>query len=306
MKYNIDKELQKLRYMNSMENPIFSPFENGLVSLLYILKRPVDGIEMKHIRIPSRDGYLIHCDIFTPKVEKIEGAMIYYHGGGFLMGATHMHKLLVMKMALRTNQIVFMVHYRLSTKYPFPTPFFDTVDSAIYLREHAKEFNLSEDMFAVGGDSAGGNLSAALSLYLSDHELLPMRYQMLLYPALDENPNTESKLKYTDTPVLRTKALIFIYKMLFRKGFAGLDHYAYPTKHKKIHNQPPTYIEYCEFDPLHDDGMIYSALLKENKQEVESHEVKGAVHGFDIVSNSEIAKRYFQKRVDFIEKQIKR
>lgn len=306
MKYEIDKELQKLKYLNLMENPIFSPFENGLVSLLYILKRPIDGIDVKRIQIPSRDGYLMNCDIFTPIGKKVDGAMIYYHGGGFLMGATHMHKQLVMKMALTTNQMVFMVHYRLSPKNPFPIPFYDTVDSAIYLRDHASDFNLSEDMFAVGGDSAGGNLSAALSLYLSDHELSPMRYQMLLYPALEENPNTESKQKYIDTPVLRTKALVFIYKKLFRKGFAGLEHYAYPTKHTKIHHQPPTYIEYCEFDPLHDDGMIYSKLLKEKNQEVEVHEVKGAVHGFDIVSNSEIAKTYFQKRVDFIENQIKR
>jgi len=252
-----------------------------------------------------RDGKKIKVDMFIPLSKKNDSSILYFPGGGFMMSGTHIHKKSLSSISKELGQVAFLVHYRLAPKYPFPIPFYDAYDSLSYLRNHAKEFFIAPEKIGIGGDSAGGNLSAAISLMLMDENKPLPTYQLLLYPALSEDMQSQSRLKYTATPMLRTSTLAFIYNVLFRDGLMNMEKYAYPCSHPSITQQPPTYLEVLELDPLHDDGIEYQKILADSGNSVELKDIKGAVHGYDAMVHTDIVQKSIESRIAFIKKHTK-
>lgn len=303
--YDIDKELKWLRFLKMPKNLFLIWASNQLFKVLFYFQKPHKDVSQRTFHVESRDGYQIKVNEFTPKELKSDSVILYFAGGGYMMNATHAHKKILTSMLYEIGVKAYLVHYRLAPKWPFPTAFQDALDVYQYLIEHSKDLNLDTSKIGVCGDSSGGNLSAGLCLYAADHKMKEPQFQMLVYPALDKIEKTAEKSKYKHTPMLYAAILPFISKHYYKNGLNSMEQYAYPCRHPMDKPLPPAYIEVCEFDPLHDEGVKYSTFLKKTGNDVTFNEVLGAVHGFDVVFHSNIVKRNFRKRLDFLFEQTK-
>ncbi len=299
-RFKLDKQLLPLLLLRMPKNVFLIKLSNLLVKFLYTIRKPVKGVKQRRIYIPARDGYKIKVDMCIPNQINSNNTLLYFPGGGFMMPATHIHKLSLSSIALELSQVMFIVHYRLAPNYPFPVAFNDIVDTYKYIQENALTFNINPHRIGIGGDSAGGNLAAGLSLFLKDQSLeLPM-YQLLLYPALDKSMDSFSRRKYTSTPMLNSKMLTFITRYYYKNGVFDLEKYTFPCVHEFVSNQEPTYIEILEYDPLHDDGLCYARLLEKSGNKVLLRDILHAVHGYDAMRKAKVVKDSLQARIDFI------
>ena len=194
-----------------------------------------------------------------------------------------------MKYAINAKCTVVFVHYRTSDKYPFPIPFYDCADAIEYIWKNADELNIDKDRIAVGGDSAGGCLGASITHYCKKHNI-PLCFQMLIYPVIDANMNSESTLKYKDGPLWNSTMSKRMWEIYLRDGINDKEEYASPILAKDFTNLPRAYIETCEFDSLSDEGNLYAKILKENNIPVELSQIEGGIHGFDFIQNTKLTK----------------
>lgn len=304
-KYAINPDFKKLGYLHMPKYRWFLFVANSFMKLLYYLKKPPAGVSMRRLSIPMRDGYRLKADLFTTAgSEGKKPCLVYFPGGGFIMRATHIHKHNLIEMVRSLSISGVMVHYRLAPKYKYPTAFFDCIDSFTYLVDNADEFGLSLDHIGIGGDSAGGNLAGGLALFNKDKLHKKLKLVFMVYPALDSGLESESREHYFDTPMLNSHIFTTVKKLFYTNGVFNLDKYAFPLLHPDLTGFGPAYIETAEFDPLHDDGVLFHRRLVASGEVSELNETKGTVHGYDIVLKSPIVQESMKKRIDFISRHI--
>lgn len=298
--YELDPELQSLSYLRMPQNVFLIALSNLLVKFLYRLEKPKNGVVEKRLWIRTRDGNKIPVDFLKPSQKKSDSAMLYFPGGGYMMNGTHLHKRTLMGIVEELGCVAFMVNYRLAPKWPFPTALYDAVDVYSYISEHASELGINPKRLILGGDSAGGNLSAGTALSLLDQgKNMPIAL-MMIYPALVERMDTPSRQKFEDTPMLNTPLLTFISKHYYRNGVDGLHDYAFPESHPRLDELPPMFIEVAELDPLHDDGTIFASKCKALGNDVTLREVMHAPHGFDAMTKSRTVQESLLARKSFL------
>ena len=224
--------------------------------------------------------------IFLPgeKMEDDLPALLFFHGGGWVTESIDNYERICARLASATNHIVVSVEYRLAPEYPFPTGFYDCYMAAKAMFTNRFILNTDPDKITLIGDSAGGNLAAAVSLMARDQgEFLPKR-QILIYPAVNND--------YSDTSRFQSvKDCGSDYLLTAGKMRDYIDFYAAREEDKKnkyfaplmetdYRNQPDTLILTAEFDPLRDEGEEYGKRLKEAGNYVEVHRIKDALHGY--------------------------
>lgn len=186
----------------------------------------------------------IPCRRYTPNSPTAK--LLYLHGGGYVLGGLESHDDICAELAEATNVEVTAVQYRLAPEYPFPAAFDDCWDVLNTIGP-----------CIVGGDSAGGNLSAALCLKSRDVSGPKIIAQILIYPGLDGDTTKGSYITHAHAPGLTTADTIF-----YRTTYAGSSHkYAGPLHETNFTNLPPAFIVAAGFDPLHDDATEYAAKL---------------------------------------------
>lgn len=250
--------------------------------------------------IVSDDGYDIPIRIFSPKKE-VENPPIFlfFHGGGWVTGSIDSYTKICMHMSEITNSIVVSTEYRLAPEHQFPAALNDCVTVAKYFVKEISWLGLPIENLVLIGDSAGGNLAAAVSLYLRDHDLPMISRQILLYPLLDTNhgplsPYTSVHENGTDY-ILTNKRIDDYLSMYIRTPDDLTNQYIAPMQAKTLKNQPTTLILTAEFDPLRDEGAVYGAALREAGNDVEVHCIEDAIHGYletPIIAHTQIEKTY--------------
>jgi acetyl esterase len=143
----------------------------------------VPTVDTEDRLVPTRDGASIRVRVYRAK-EQSDQPLLYVHGGGFAFGGIGSCDHICRRLAHETGAVVVSVEYRLAPEHRFPGPLHDTLDAADWVAEHADELGVDMRKLVVGGDSAGGNLSAALAVVFRD-EGRPLAGQLLIYPALD-------------------------------------------------------------------------------------------------------------------------
>ena len=193
------------------------------------------------------------------------------------------------------------VCYRLAPKYPFPFPQEDCYAALCWVYEHAAELGIDPNRIAVGGDSAGGMLAVTTCLMARDRnaKAKPL-FQILVYPWLHGRNNSESYHRYTDTPMWNSSLSKKVGPIINPDPSLTPLAYRSPVEAESHANLPPAYIEVAEFDCLHDDGVLYAKLLRDTGIEVEFHEVKGTMHGFDTVFNAPTSQKMIAKRIAYM------
>lgn len=272
-----------------------------LSSVPYIYKD--EELEIRREIVESFDGYGLTVYVISPKAIKEPcPCLINFHGGGFVFEGAFHHFRLAMTYAKNVGCKVVYVRYRLAPKNKFPVPMEDCYAVLRWAYENADSFGFDRDKIAVGGDSAGGTLAAAVCLMNRDRGgEIPVRFQLLVYPFLDMRNNSCSAKKYTDTPMWNSVLTEKVKPLLMPEGEVNLS-YISPAESESLSDLPPAYIETAEFDCLHDDGILYSELLRKEGTEVELFETKGTMHGYDIVLRSPMALRAVKKRADFMKR----
>ena len=225
--------------------------------------------------------------IFSPDkagMEEEHPVLLFFHGGGWVIGNINSYSKVCANMARITDHIVVSVDYRLAPEYRFPAAPEDCYQVAREILLDDELFHVPADQVTLIGDSAGANLAAAVSLMARDRgEFLPKK-QILIYPATF-NDHTDSSpfdsVRQNGTDYLLTSKRICDYMELYMSGPQDLQNsYFAPLLADDLSNQPRTMIITAEYDPLRDEGEEYGFRLRECGNDVEIHRIPDALHGF--------------------------
>ena len=259
----------------------------------YMLQRSLVNLAHRHYMKPFYktwdheiyfNDHKIPVRIFSPEVVGDYPILLFFHGGGWVTGNIDSYDKVCTNMARLTNHIVVSVDYRLAPEHRFPAALEDCyhVARALFLDEHL--INIQNKKITVIGDSAGGNLAAALSLMARDRKEFNIERQILLYPSTYNNHSSESpfpSIHENGSDYLLTSKRICDYMELYIKNEEDFNNpYFAPLLSTDLSNQPNTLIITAEYDPLRDEGEEYGKKLRAANNLVDIYRIKDSLHGF--------------------------
>jgi acetyl esterase len=203
---------------------------------------------------------------------------VYLHGGGWVTGDIDMGDPLCRTMAVEAGAVVLSVGYRLAPESPFPAALEDAHAALLWARDHAADIGGDPARLAVGGDSAGGNLAAAVALLARERGEPDLAYQLLLYPACDAAMDTASYEQNGAGFLLDAEWMEWFWRH-YLAGRDGADPYASPLRAPDLRGLPPAFVATTEFDPLRDEGEAYAARLADAGVQVQLDRIAGQIHG---------------------------
>lgn len=213
------------------------------------------------------------------KSETILPAMIYFHGGGMMIGDLDTHDTLCREFSNYSGCCVISVDYRLAPENRFPKAVEDSWAAVQWIYKNARELKINPDRLAVGGDSAGGTLAAVVSLMARDQGSPKLFFQLLIYPATNQNLNTPSYETMAQGYVLTIDTVNY-----FRSHYIDEKDYsnwwASPALAKDFKGVAPALVVTAAYDPLVDEGRDYAELLKNAGVEVKYKCYEDMIHGF--------------------------
>lgn len=225
------------------------------------------------------------CDVpvrvYRPaNADEVAPCVIYMHGGGYMLGDLDSSDSIAWGYAYHANAVVVSVDYRLTPEHPYPAAFNDCYGVLEWLASNATEVGIDPERIAVAGDSAGGNLSAALSLAARDRQGPRIVAQALIYGSFGLSQDSGSYLEYAEGLGL-TLASTRKFRQLYLPDQEDTDDpYARPIRARDFSNLPPALVHSAEMDPIRDDGRHYAAQLALAGNWVTYREARGMVHGF--------------------------
>lgn len=302
-KYVFHEDLKIYAHMNIPVIPRVVPMMQKLMEVLYLKERSDRKVKVSVRKVISREGHSTRVLLYEPvKGKKNAPCILFFHGGGFVYQAAPHHFYLARKLSAELGYKTFLADYRLAPAHKFPAAPEDCFLVYRWLLAKAKELEIDPARIAVCGDSAGGNLAAVLCLMAKDHGVQMPAAQMLLYPFVDRRLVTESMQRYTDTPMCNRKDMDKYIRMYVGDLENTNISYLSPAEAECVQELPEAYIEVAQYDCLRDEGIAYGEKLQKDGVQVELHEVKGAMHGYDIAKNTPLMKKYMGRRVRFLKK----
>ncbi len=236
-------------------------------------KESVAMIEERYIQ---QNSHQIPVRIYRPlgKIQQ-SSALMYIHVGWFISGVYETHDAVVRKLANTTGSVVIFIDYRLAPEHPFPAGLNDCIEGIKWVLENAESLGIDPDKVGIIGDSAGGALSTAVSTQLGKQ----FKFQILIYPAVDNQLNSKSWETYENGPVLNKQGGIDAWAGYLPEEEKG-NPLAIPVLIKDFEETPPTLIILAEHDPLLDDGKQLAENMKNAGVELTTSFYKDMVHGF--------------------------
>ena len=187
--------------------------------------------------------------------------LVYFHGGGWVIGDLDTHDTLCRQLANGSGCAIVAVDYRMGPEHRFPTAVDDCIAATAWVRREAESLRLDPDRLAVGGDSAGGNLAAVISIAARDAGDVAIRYQLLIYPATDMRRGHPSHTENGNGYLLTTETIGYYHDHYIADPAHDLDWRASPLLHPDLSRLPPALVLTAGFDPLRDEGFDYANRL---------------------------------------------
>ena len=251
--------------------------------------KAIDPMKIFHKTIDYKiynGNHQIPVRIFLPgeKMEDDLPVFLFFHGGGWVTESIDNYERICARLASATNHIVVSVEYRLAPEYRFPVGLMDCYAAAKAFYTNRFLLNTDPDRITIMGDSAGGNLAAAVCMMARDRGEFYPKKQILIYPALNNCYTEESpfeSVKTNGTGYLLTAEKMEDYLKLYESCPEDRKNpYFAPILEKDFRNMPDTLILTAEFDPLRDEGEAFGERLKAAGNRVEVHRIAGAFHGY--------------------------
>lgn len=220
----------------------------------------------------------ISCRLYRPSAQTDLGLLVFFHGGGWVIGDLNSHDGVCRSLANRSGHAVLSVDYRLAPEHKFPAAFDDCAEALKWAHNNAAALGIDKSRMAVGGDSAGGNLAAAVAL----SEVVPLKFQMLIYPAVDMRMESPSINENANAPIL-TKSVMAWFVDHYMNGESDRTNMkASPmvASDELLKKMPPALVITAQYDPLRDEGEAYGKRLVENGVSATITRYNGAFHGF--------------------------
>ncbi|HVX61847.1 MAG TPA: alpha/beta hydrolase [Pirellulales bacterium] len=218
--------------------------------------------------------------IYQPDVRTPSPCLVYFHGGGFVIGSIDTHDGMCRAMANGAGIIVISVDYRLAPEHKFPAAVDDAYAATCEIIRRAEQLGIDPQRVAVGGDSAGGNLAAVVALMARDRKGPELAMQLLLYPVTDANLETRSYLEYAEGYMLTREAMGWFWNHYLTDPAEREHVYASPLRAADLSKLPPALVITAECDPLCDEGDAYAERLKQAGVRVAYTCYPGMIHGF--------------------------
>jgi acetyl esterase len=237
---------------------------------------PILEIENKFIPGPTAD---LPIRIYRPTNNPTAPAIVYFHGGGWVLNFLDIYDASLTTLANRTGATIISVNYQKAPEHPFPIPFDDCYATLEWVLANSEVLRINRQSVAVAGDSAGGNLASAVALKARDQKI-ELAYQLLIYPCNERNFETPSYIKNATGYGLSTQAMQWFWDQYLQGDSHDQNPYAIPARADSLKDVAAAIIVTAEYDPLLSDSEQYVELLKASGVDVRYREFKGMIHGF--------------------------
>jgi acetyl esterase len=217
---------------------------------------------------------------YTPAARHLDGALVYFHGGGWVIGDLDSHDETCRRLCSGAGLEVVAVHYRRAPETTYPGAAEDCYAATRWVAEHAATLGIDPARIAVGGDSAGGNLAAAVALMARDRRGPALRFQLLIYPVMDANFERQSYLDNGVGYLLSRRGMQWFWDQYVPDPAQRHEPYASPLRAADFTGLPPALVQTAGFDPLRDEGEAYASALRAAGVDVQSTRYTGLIHGF--------------------------
>jgi len=239
---------------------------------------PVYRVEDRHIPGPHGE---IPIRIYTSEGRVPKGVLVYFHGGGWVLGSVTTHDVLCRSIAIAAGCIVVSVDYRLAPEHKFPAAPEDCYAATKWVAANAASFGGDPSRIAVGGDSAGGNLATVVALMARDRGGPSLSFQLLFYPAISAANDTPSQKEFSEDGFVLSRADMEWFWNHYLNGPADRENpLACPNAAGNLAGLPPALVETASHDPLRDEGDRYAEQMRKAGVKVTLTRYDGVTHGF--------------------------
>ena len=286
----LDPESQRLiDLMAAADRPAWNTLTPKAARELYLSLRagaqgPLpEGVKVVDRTIPGPGGRAAGADsIGRPRQRPIPGlpALVYAHGGGWVFGNLDSHDVLCAQLALEAGIAVVAIDYRLAPEARFPGAFDDVVAGLKWVAANGPSVGIDPTRLAIGGDSAGGNLAAAVAIWARDNGGPKLRLQLLAYPVTDAVARTESYRRYEDGYGLNAATMEWFFDHYTPDKATRGDWRVSPLRAASLAGLPPALVITAGYDPLRDEGRAYALRLQQEGTLADLVEFGGMLHGF--------------------------
>lgn len=247
---------------------IFSTFS-------YFFGDPPDVYEVQ-----NRDLEGVPVRIYRPKAEERTPVLMYFHGGGWVIGNLDTHDTLCRHIARESGFVVIAVDYRLAPDHAYPAALDDCYTATNFVSSHASELDVDASRLVVAGDSAGGNLAAAVSLKARDDGTANIRHQVLIYPVVERDFDTGSYTSFATGHGLTRETMQWFWSQYLGGCDPASDLRYVDLSLADLSALPPTHVITAEFDVLRDEGEALAARLSSAGVRTTSTRYDGMLHAF--------------------------
>ena len=238
---------------------------------------PVGAVTDRTVPGPAGD---VPVRVYLPESEESFAVTVFFHGGGFVSGGLDSHDQLCRELTNAADVAVVAVDYRLAPEHPFPAAVKDAYAATAWAAENAAEFGGDADRLAVAGDSAGGNLAAAVAHMARDRDGPELTYQLLLYPEVSHHRDWPSVEENGDGYFITAEDLDWFDDKYFEDDVDRMNVYGSPLVAHDFEGLPPGTVVTGGFDPLRDEGVAYAERLEDAGVDVTHRHYDDAIHAF--------------------------
>ncbi|MFF2554801.1 alpha/beta hydrolase [Nocardia sp. NPDC058058] len=256
-------------------------------------------MRVREVGIDRADGTRLRVLIYSPRTLAANATgVLWLHGGGYFLGRPEQDVAVYRQMVRNTGCVIIAPDYRRSVEEPYPAALDDGYTALIWLRDNAIRLGINPDQLAIAGESAGGGLTAALTLLARDRAEVNIAFQMPIYPMIDDRVCTESA-RDSDAPLLDTATLIGAWQLYLRDlhGTQGVPIYAAPARATDLRGLPPTFTYVGDLEPFRDETIAYVDGLRACGVPVDFEIYPGCWHGFDrLVPRARVSRQAMSSR----------
>ena len=247
---------------------------------------PAEVVEVRDLSADGPHGAIpLRCYRPLGADDEALPVLVYFHGGGWVIGDLDTHDSLCRALANASGCAVVAVDYRMGPEHRFPAAVDDALAATRWVHTHAAELRLDPARLAVGGDSAGGNLAAVVAIAARDAGDLPVAFQLLIYPATDMRRVHPSHTANGDSYLLTRDTMAYFHDHYIDDPKHDIDWRASPLLHADLAGLPPALVVTAGYDPLRDEGLAYAGALTAAGNRASQVCFERQIHGFITMGN---------------------